>query len=187
MTIYSVQVSNGHRTLQPSDVTAWSAALADRNFSPLADRWMYHQCDFLGKRSQRIPNVTKTLGGIEVRADLAGQLLPDTTGLELLPFQMSGEAWLLVNCLNSVEDFDEKRSVVHRSDGGQIYCVLDLVVEENPSLPEMFTLARSNRADVYVRETFKVRAEALSIEGVTFHPMGSGPRQYWSGATGRAS
>jgi hypothetical protein len=86
---------------------------------------------------------------------------------------VGNERWFLLNCLNTLTQFDEGRSHVMRGMGGDIYMVLKLVVScLSDKRPELFTLSQSNRMQLFATPSFKKRVEGLRLKGISFHRVG---------------
>ena len=128
------------------------------------------------KTNLQISNIcTVYMSGIlAFRADVKADLFPRAcVGLEFLPITVGAEPWLLLNCLNTVMQFDEKKSSVMRGMDGGIFMVLKLTVSD-PVAPqdELFTLAQSNRSQLFALPSFKSRVERLRLQGISFHRIG---------------
>lgn len=93
--------------------------------------------------------------------------------IELLPIIVAGEEWLLVNCLNSIRQYNEGRSIVHKDSTGTIFMVQKLFIDEFPvDTEEIFTIEKSNRSTVFVTESFVNRVKHLSLKGLQFKQIG---------------
>ncbi|PWF45024.1 hypothetical protein C7C56_018645 [Massilia glaciei] len=94
-------------------------------------------------------------------------------GLELLPLKVEGKDWKLLNCLNSIDNVDEKRSILHRDDSGKIFMVQKLVINNLAvDKNEFFTIQDSNRSSIFVIESFVNRVRQLGLKGLQFRHIG---------------
>lgn len=178
--LYLTRPTNFHESLLIVDESKLQATMAGINLKPLGSAWTRPQFHFeaVKKESARHPSICTVYysGVIAIRHDLRDALFPRTAGIEFLPIDVGGEEWLMVNCLNEVKVFDEAASTVMRDEGvgGQIFMVTKLVVNDSAASGfDIFTLAGSNHADLFVRPAFKERVERLGLEGIDFHPIGS--------------
>lgn len=175
--LLSIRVSNLHQSLLLKDDAAFGL-LEKINWEPLARSWT--PVDFVLKnvdgKSKRIPNIcTVYIGGVLAFPEgMRDSIFPATNaGLEFLPITVDGKRWLLLNCLNTVNEFDEKDSTVMRGPSGQIFMVSKLKVTDPLARDyELFTLAESNRANLFVLSSFKDRIERLGLQGITFQLIG---------------
>ena len=177
--VFSVQPANGMRSLAMEDVVSWMDATTNLNRSLLKSTWSGVQLHFHVARGQmRLPepDITSLLPGtLAFRAALKDRLFPSHDGLEFLSATVGEEDWLLLNCLNSIDEFDEQRSRVHRGVDGSICFAETLVIPASVSLPEIFTLADSNRARLFVTSAFKSRIEQSGCQGITFEATDFAP------------
>jgi len=114
-------------------------------------------------------------GVLAFRANLKAELFPPNkcAELEFLPIGVCGEQWLLMNCLKTVRLFDEEKSQVMRGLNGDIFMVLKLHITDPAATDcEMFTLAESNRTQLFVRSSFKARVDKLRLTGISFQHIG---------------
>lgn len=174
--LFALQASNTHQALLAGDLEAWQRATADLNRDSLIRGWRmpalaFRPCD---RRTVGLPEICTVYipGALAFRADLLDLLMPNREGLEFLPLGVGSQPWLLVNCLNLVDRYDEAGSKVMRDSSGHACLVLDLAISDSQAVPELFTLTRSNRAQLFVTETFKTRVERLGLQGIGFKPMG---------------
>lgn len=174
--LYALQPSNSHPALLARDVVAWQRATSGLNRTRLTDEWQALELEFqqLDQHAAGLPDICTIYitGALALRADLLGALMPDQTGLELLPLGVGSQPWLLVNCLNAVDRYDEVQSNVMRDHAGNAFLVLNLVISESEAVPELFTLTNSNRAQLFTTESFKARVERMGLQGIAFQPMG---------------
>lgn len=156
----------------PSDF----AKCADLNFKSVKGNWHAFNFEFYrkGKPEGREPNVACVTPGFAFRRDLEGLLFPEhNQNIELLPIIVAGEDWYLVNCLNSIREYNESRSIVHKDPAGSIFMVQKLIVDEFPvDNEELFTIENSNRSTIFVTESFANRVKHLSLRGLQFKKIG---------------
>lgn len=128
------------------------------------------------KKSTKLPSICTVYlpGVLAFRADLKSALFPSKCDeLEFLPINVAGEQWLLMNCLKTMQQFDEAKSQVLRGLSGDIFMVVKLHVTDPVARDcEMFTLAGSNRTQLFVRSSLKERVKKLRLEGITFQHIG---------------
>lgn len=71
--------------------------------------------------------------GFAFRRDLKKFLFPERNkNIELLPIIVAGEDWYLVNCLNSIREHNESRSIVYKDPAGSIFMVQRMIIDEFP-------------------------------------------------------
>lgn len=128
------------------------------------------------KKSTKLPSICTVYlpGVLAFRADLKAALFPSNCDeLEFLPINVAGEQWLLMNCLKTMQQFDEAKSQVLRGLSGDIFMVVKLhMTDPNARDCEMFTLAGSNHTQLFVRSSLKERVKNLRLEGITFRHIG---------------
>jgi hypothetical protein len=176
-TLFTIQPSNTHQSLllaKPEEMHR----LALLNQKSLAENWIPLSCklETCDKNSIEIPSIcTLYISGlIAFRAELRDALFPtEKPELELLPIRVADQPWLVVNCLASVVKFDEKKSQIMRDESKQIFMILRLQLDSaSVNGYEMFTLDESNRAQVFVTESFRDRVQGLNLKGITFQSIG---------------
>lgn len=112
-------------------------------------------------------------GGFIASAAIANQLVRSTrTDCELLPVVVEGKEWLLFNNLATLGDFDKNRSKVLSSYLGEIYWVESLFIPSQAVKWDLFTIAGSNRASIFVTARFVEEAKKLGVDGVHFREVG---------------
>jgi len=177
--LYALQPSNSHRTLLPRDHAGWQDVTKDLNRSSLAGGWKAVELELhtFDRSESEVPDIgtIHVPGALAFRAELLDALLPSRERLELLPLIVNSQQWLLVNCLNWVDSYDESKSKVMRGLNGDIFMVLKLILGAGQSAPELFTLTESNRAQLFATDSFKARVERLNLKGITFRRMDGRP------------
>ena len=120
------------------------------------------------------PDIAILVPGLAFRKDLESLLFPvSNPNIELLPITVDGTDWMLVNCLNSINQYDEKQSIFYRDNSGTIFMVQRLIVNDIPiDTDELFTIDGSNRSTVFVSESFVNRVKHLRLKGLNFKHIG---------------
>ena len=128
------------------------------------------------RKSTKLPDICTAYlpGVVAFRAALKSALFPSKCDdLEFLPITVAGMQWLLMNCLKTVRQFDEQKSQVLRGLNGEIFMVVKLCVTDPAARDcEVFTLAESNRTQLFARTSLKDRIKKLQLEGITFRRVG---------------
>ena len=152
------------------------AKCADLNFRSVKDNWHTFHFEFYrkGKPEAREPDVACVTPGFAFRRDLEGVLFPERNqNIELLPIAVAGQDWFLVNCLNSIREYNESRSILHKDSTGSIFVVQKLILDKFPvDSEELFTIENSNRSTIFVTESFANRVEHLRLKGLQFKRIG---------------
>ena len=176
--LFATKAANIHRSILLQDFARWQSFSASINRESLLATWtpIEFKFDAESKTSVQMSSIcTVYMSGIlAFRADVKADLFPGAcVGLEFLPITVGAEPWLLLNCLNTVMQFDEKKSSVMRGLDGDIFMVLELTVTD-PVAPrhELFTLAQSNRSQLFALPSFKNRVEELGLKGISFDRIG---------------
>ena len=79
----------------------------------------------------------------------------------------------MVNCLNSIREYNESRSIVHKGPAGSIFLLQRLIIDEFPvDSEELFTIENSNRSTIFVTESFANRVKHLNLKGLQFKQIG---------------
>lgn len=176
--IFATQASNGHQSLLLKTPDAWPSIANAINRRSLRDGWAPPEFTFqaVDSRATQVPGICTVYlpGVLAFRADLRSSLFPqESAAIEFLPIVVGKEPWLLLNCLTSAKQIDEQQSQVMRGANGEIFMVLKLrVMDPAMRASELFTLADSNRGQLFVRSPFKERVEALRLKGITFQKIG---------------
>lgn len=174
--LFTISPSNTHQSLLLQEPARWEGLLASLNKTSLVSTWVAP--DFVlqavDKRADKWPNICSAASVLAIRADLRGTLFPSAScDFELLPVKVSGEDWLVLNCLKSVKGFDEERSEVLRGINGEVFLVLRLRITDPAAHQcEAFTLADSNRAQLFVRASFRDRIKKSKLQGITLREIG---------------
>ena len=176
--LYTIQPSNKHAALVLRDSSAWGSLSAKLNRNRLTADWRSMEIDLFdeSKGPKILPDlgVLYVPGAVAIRSDIKDAVFgAGYENLEFLPVRVAQQDWFLVNCLQTVSEFDESSSKVSRGLSGEIFMVLWLVVTDSDALRhEVFTLDSSNRASVFVKRSFKERVESLGLQGITFRKIG---------------
>lgn len=174
--IFTVSPSNTHQSLFLQEPANWESLLANLNRTPLLSTWVAPEfcLQTVDKRADKRPDICTAGSVLAVRADLGLALFPaQSSDFELLPAEISGEEWLILNCLKSVKGFEEEGSEVLRGLNGEVYLVLRLRVTDSVAYQcEAFTLTNSNRAQLFVRSSFRDRIKTLKLRGITLREIG---------------
>lgn len=147
------------------------------NFESLKDSWRKLSFEFYreGKLAGREPDLVFLAPCIAIKKEFSEFVFSQhNRNIELLPISISGEEWVLVNCLSTVQKYNEDRSIVHKDSSGTIYMVQKLVLDEFPvGGDEVFTMSNSNRSSVLVIEPFVDRVKDLKLKGLQFKQIGA--------------
>lgn len=174
--LFTISPSNTHQSLLLQEPEKWDGLLASLNQTSLSSMWVAP--DFVlqtvDKRADKRPNICTAASVLAVRADLQQILFTSgSSDFELLPARVSGEDWLILNCLISVKGFDEEKSQVLRGSAAEIYLVLRLRVTDPAAYQhEAFTLTDSNHAQLFVRSSFRDRVKKSKLHGITLREIG---------------
>jgi hypothetical protein len=164
---YPVLQNNGHED---------ALKFGKLNFERLSHVWKTPHFEFYtnGKSSGLRPDISVVMPGIAFRSDLRELLFPESPPeIEFLPIFVSGEAWLLMNCLCAISDYDEGKSILHRAGQGEIFLVQKLAILGRTLRCKFFTVDGSNRAYIYVTEPFVNRVRELGLKGLNFKLIGN--------------
>ena len=175
--LFTIWPSNAHQAVFLSDSTSLLVIASKLSRSSLLERWQPIEFDVqdVDKRGIPRPEIAICTSGWFVFPEAVWRkLFPlNQNGLEFLPISVGGQQWLLLNCMNCVEDFDAQNSQVLRGLSGEICLVLKLHVTDPMARGhEIFTLTSSNRMQLFVTETFRKRVELTGLGGVIFKPVG---------------
>jgi hypothetical protein len=112
-------------------------------------------------------------GVVAFRSEVRDVVFPiGADGIEFLPILVAGAPWLLANCLTTLKSYDVRTSRFFRGLTGEIYLVDRLNLLAGPTSGEVFTIEDSNRAELFVLESFKQRIERSKLNGITFREIG---------------
>lgn len=176
--LFDIQVASGFKEVLLTDFDEnWKRISGKINRVPMFEDWLPLKLEMraMDKRGPKVPSIaTVYLSGLlAFPAWVKEKLFPTSKGLEFLPVEVDGEPWLLLNCLNAAETFDEDGSEAWRAGEGQIFTVLRLKVTD-PKVRglELFTLDGSNRAQLFATPSFIARVQTLKLEGIVFNRIG---------------
>lgn len=156
----------------------WSPYLKDEFYDGLGYRRLQ---DSWGERHAQIVETSDAKqnssfilpGGFVASAAIANKLVENIrTDCELLPVGVEGQEWLLFNNLAALDGFDKDRSKVLSSYAGEIYWVESLFIPSHAVKWDLFTIAGSNRASIFVTDRFVAEAKTLGVSGVHFREVG---------------
>jgi hypothetical protein len=177
--LFTIQGSNKHQTLLLEDVSRWDLIGTTINKVPFSTELPPYEFYFqqFEEGDNNVPDICSVYisGAIAFRADLKEQLFPSfSEKLEFLSIKASGVPWLLLNCLQAASSIRPEGSEVMRGLNGDICFVMKVLVND-PKAKEwdVFTLADSNRAQLFVTESFRARFERLKLKGITFQAIGA--------------
>lgn len=176
--LFVIQASNTHQGILLRDFAGWKDLSASINRESLLAEWtpMEFEVEPVDKKPVQMPSICTVYvpGALAFRADVKADLFPGAcVGLEFLPIRVGAEPWLLLNCLNTVMQFDEKKSDVMRGMDDDIFMVLKLTVTDPVARQhELFTLSQSNRMQLFALPSFKSRVERLRLKGISFRRIG---------------
>ena len=175
-TIYSLWSSVGYRSVA-IDAPQSLHSLRDLNKRRLSDEWTA-----IGVRSLDVGDIGALLPGICVlntgalavaNSDLARVFDGLPIEVEYLPLEVDGQSWSIVNCLSDVDGVVDQESNVMRAGNGEIFMVLRLVLGAQAiSVPPLFTLTNSNRAQIFATSEFVNRIVESGVRGLQFDEIG---------------
>jgi hypothetical protein len=177
--LFTIRGSNKHQTLLLGDISRWNLIDAEINKVPFTKEVSPYEFYFrqFGEDDNNVPDVCTVYisGAIAFRADLKDQLFPSASEkLEFLSIKASGVPWLLLNCLQAASSIKAEGSEVMRGLNGDICFVMKVIVNDLKAKEwDVFTLADSNRAQLFVTEAFRTRFEKLKLKGITFQAIGA--------------
>jgi hypothetical protein len=114
-------------------------------------------------------------GGMSIPINLIDSIFPNIPKeIELLPIVVEGQDWLLLNCLKTTKNYDEKKSqFFRRGEKNQIFMFNHVVVCDASVLNiGLFTLEDSNRAWIIATESFVDLIKNLALKGLGFREIG---------------
>lgn len=176
--LFTIQASNTHQSLLLQDSSSWESIRAKINRSSMVGEWCPPLFDFLqiDKKMVNVPDICTVYisGALAFRAELKERLFPvPSANLEFLPLTVSGKPWLLLNCLQAASSINPERSEVMRGINGEIFFVIKIrVTDPDARYWEVFTLADSNRAQLFVTDAFRGRVQKHKLKGITFQAVG---------------
>jgi hypothetical protein len=92
------------------------------NTKPLLDGWNAIDFEFKAFRrsGKKKPDVTLLFGGLAFRRELKDLVVPThCPELEFLSILVSGDEWLVTNCLKTTKNYDHANSIVFRRGKGR--------------------------------------------------------------------
>jgi hypothetical protein len=176
--LFTIQASNSHQSLLLSDTSTLKWLISNINQRPLLNGWIPLEFVFKSaeKKISRLPNICTVYfpGLLAFRADMKTLLFSfNCTDLEFLPINVAGVEWILLNCLKTVHQFDEKKSQILRGLNGEIFMITKLFVTDHAcGGSEVFMLADSNRTQLFFRSSMKDRFDQIGSDGITVQKIG---------------
>jgi len=173
--IFRPEPQSGYGSILLSNSDDWSR-MAALNFERQGATWKSLNFEFYNdeKRKKSEPDIAVVVPGVAVRKELAEKIFFDVLDdIEILPISVSGQAWVLANCLVSTRGMDLKKSFYHRDPSGRIFLIQKMFVND-PELSSKlaFTIDGSNRSTVFVLERFVQRVHELGLQGIKFKAVG---------------
>jgi hypothetical protein len=174
--IYRIDPDNDHKAVVLGDVSDWKK-LNDLNKKRYNGNWETIQFRFAKDKksdSKFEPNAAIIAPCLAVRSDIAEEFFPANTGeVELLPIKVSGQDWLIFNCLASASGLNVDESVVFRDSTGIIFLIQKVVIHDQSVEDKLFfTIDGSNKSTIYALEKFVTLASEKGVKGITFAPIG---------------
>lgn len=180
--LFSVEAASSYQSLLLRDPVGCPGLLASFHRASLLSRWAPLEFEFRAvdkRRPMRMPDICTIYarGVLAFRSEVKEALFPavHADGLEFLPIRVGAgtEPWLLLNCLNTVTAFDEKKSQAVRAMNGDIAMMRQVtIVDPMARRYELFTLAQSQRTQLFALSGFKARVDALRLKGMAFRRVG---------------
>lgn len=175
MKIYTPQVSNDYQSILACS-SAGREVQSLFNTRSLLAGWEVLDFEFkkFNKSKGKIPDISLLNGGFALRSDLKHAIFPvPCHELEFLPIKVSGQEWLVVNCLRAIGGYDHENSVAYRGLDGKIFMVIHLIVTDHALAQcEMFVVDDSNRANLFLLPSFMERITVLGLRGLVFKAIG---------------
>jgi hypothetical protein len=179
MKLFTLQVANGFQFLLHPEDEKILELYGSMTYKPLLAGWKMADAQFVDveKKHRPPPDICLfSLGCLMVPAGLKKAIFPEEPeDIEFLPISVSGEPWLIANCLRTTRLYDPSKSILYRSaEDEKIFMVVRVVIND-ASLEqcEMFTIDDSNRTQIFVQPSFVDRVNALGFKGVNFKEIGS--------------
>ncbi len=178
MKLFTLQIANGFQSLHHPDIKYILGLYGSITQKRLLSSWKIADAQFIDVESKRQPppNLCLFVGCLILPVKLKKAIFPEETqDIEFLPISISGESWLIANCLRTTQHYDSSQSIVYRSvENNKIFMVARMVVND-PSLEhsEMFTIDDSNRTQIFVHPNFVERIKSLGLRGVNFKEIGT--------------
>lgn len=175
-TIYCLWPSDGYRQIVINDTTAVTIAKT-LNRRSLASEWctpVVHTVD-VGDKKRLLPDIAiLNTGGLAVSREFQDQIFGKVSqDIELLPMEVDGTSWSVVNCLSIAKGVDAESSQLMRSLDGEIYLILSIVLVgkriENNAL---FTIDGSNHMQILSSAAFRDRVLSTKARGIRFDKIG---------------
>jgi hypothetical protein len=170
--IYMIIPSEGSGGLvwDPLQESAFYEAIGWRPFN---SEWVAQRARFLDDVHERLNAGVVSPGGLVATEGLARDLLKKVRAeCELLPMNVGGRRWELLNVLSTVREFDRSRSDVLADSDGRVFWVHKLSILRSEAAWDIFTLSASNRASIFVTDRFMNAARELGMKGVNFKRVG---------------
>ncbi|EIC30163.1 MULTISPECIES: hypothetical protein [Methylomicrobium] len=193
MKLFKIRCDNKYRVPLLDNREENNRYLVGKEWHSLREGWhplpfsFYADPKDIKKGWNKQPDICIYHEGLFIRVDLISVIFPEKpVELELLPILIDGEHWMLLNCLKTTKDYDPEQSKFYRSgENQQIYMIKHLVLYDSSVEPiGLFTLEDSNRAGIFVTESFVERINKLGLKGVEFNEIGVlEPRQCDKGRT----
>ncbi|MCD2513772.1 hypothetical protein [Comamonas endophytica] len=176
--LFATHTSNKYRSILLRDFSKWPLISKNINRTSMLDAGFSADFEFDpdGGRKNNLPDICTVYlpGVLAFKEELKDELFPESScGIELLPITVSDEPWLLLNCLQTVSEFDAAASEVLRGLNGEIYSVLKIrVTDPKAQTWDIFTFQESNRGQLFVTNAFRERVGKLGLKGIDFKEIG---------------
>ena len=179
MKLFTLQIANGFQFLQHPDIEHILGLYGSMTYKRLRSNWKIADAQFINveNKCQPPPELCLfSLGCLMLHAQFKKAVFPrETQDIEFLPILISGEPWLIANCLKTTKRYDTHKSIVYRGVANKEIFMVERIVVNDPLLDqcEMFTLDDSNRTQTFVQPSLVDRVSALRLRGVIFKEIGT--------------
>ncbi len=151
--LYRVRLQDNFKSILPLESSKIEEA-DGINFKSLSQNWhgidfYFENVDGVSTQEPDISFTTVATAAIAFPAQLKNVIFPNpTNGLEFLPIDVSGESWILVNCLNSTNQYDSIESKFLRDP-----TISDEGCNEEALLQKLTEMLKNDSTDVdFLRE-----------------------------------
>lgn len=179
MKLFTLQLANNFQFMVHPEVEKILGLHGAITYKRLIGNWKIADANFIDIESRREKKPDLYLfptGCLMLPARCKKIIFPkESSDIEFLPISVSGEAWLIANCLRTTRHYDPVKSIIFRSATNKEIFMVSRIVINDASLEhcEMFTIYDSNRTQIFVQPSFVERVKAQGLKGVNFKEIGA--------------
>jgi hypothetical protein len=148
------------------------------NFDATGKSWTPLQFNFYSDEAdeKKEPDIAVVVPSIAIRKGVAEQVfLDELSHVEALPITVSGQEWVLLNCLVCTKGMNLEKSIYHRDPSGVIFLIREMFVSDSDIHDKLiFTIDESNRSTCFVLEQFVKRVQKMKLRGLKFTSWDTG-------------